>query len=118
MSYIRVTTQKYNIDKNKNFVGQPVLSKIVDIIPEGIFNKANRKHQSNRYYKKLPLRVHVVSLLYGVFRYCNGLRELDEGMLGCEGKLIHLGFDKAPVRSTLSDDELLICHTFSRTRMK
>lgn len=24
-------------------------------------------------------------------------------MLGCEGKLTHLGFDKAPARSTLSD---------------
>jgi len=41
--------------------------------------------------------------LYGVFSYCNGLRELCEGMLACEGKLLHLGFDKAPARSTLSD---------------
>ncbi len=106
------------MDKNETFVGKQVLSQIVDIIPEGINNKANRKHQSNKYYKKLPLRVHLVSLLFGVFRYCNRLRALYEGMLGCEGKLIHLGFDKAPVRSTLSDDELLICHTFSRTRMK
>jgi hypothetical protein len=38
-----------------------------------------------------------------VFSYCNGLRELCEGMLACEGKLSHLGFDKAPARSTLSD---------------
>jgi hypothetical protein len=42
-------------------------------------------------------------MLYGVFSYCNGLRELCEGMLGCEGKLTHLGFDKAPARSTLLD---------------
>jgi len=41
--------------------------------------------------------------LYGVFSYCNGLRELCEGLLACEGKLNHLGFDKAPSRSTLSD---------------
>lgn len=32
-----------------------------------------------------------------------GLREMCEGLLVCEGKLIHLGFDKAPPRSTLSD---------------
>ena len=38
-----------------------------------------------------------------VLSYCNGLRELCEGMLGCEGKLSHLGMDKAPARSTLSD---------------
>lgn len=91
------------MDKDKYFVGQPVLSQILDAIPSSIINAANGKHQSNRYYKRLPLRVHLVSLLYGVFSYCNGLRELCEGMLGCEGKLTHLGFDKAPARSTLSD---------------
>lgn len=89
--------------KDKSFVGQPVLSQILDIIPSSLIYKANRKHQANRYYKKLPLRVHLVSLLYGVFSYCNGLRELCEGILACEGKLSHLGLDKAPARSTLSD---------------
>jgi Transposase DDE domain/Domain of unknown function (DUF4372) len=90
-------------DKDKSFAGQPILSQILDVIPSSLINKANRKYQSNRYYKKLPLRVHLVSLLYGVFSYCNGLRELCEGLLGCEGKLSHLGLDKAPARSTLSD---------------
>lgn len=91
------------MDKDKNFVGQPVLSQILDTIPSSIINAANRKHKANRYYKRIPLRVHLVSLLYGVLSYCNGLRELCEGMLACEGKLLHLGFDKAPARSTLSD---------------
>ena len=89
--------------KDKSFVGQPVLSQILDTIPSSIINAANRKHKANRYYKRIPLRVHLVSLLYGVLSYCNGLRELCEGMLACEGKLLHLGFDKAPARSTLSD---------------
>ncbi|MEO6964227.1 MAG: IS4 family transposase [Puia sp.] len=87
----------------KKFPGQPVLSQIFDVIPGSIINAANRKHQSNRYYKRLPLRVHLVSLLYGVFSYCNGLRELCEGLLACEGKLSHLGLDRAPARSTISD---------------
>ena len=89
--------------KDKSFAGQPVLSQILDVIPSSLITKANRKYQSNRYYKKLPLRTHLISLLYGVFSYCNGLRELCEGLLACEGKLSHLGFDKAPARSTLSD---------------
>ncbi|WP_370568903.1 DUF4372 domain-containing protein [Sporocytophaga myxococcoides] len=38
-------------------------------------------------------------MLYGVFSYCNGLREICEGMLACKGKLLHLGLDKAPARS-------------------
>jgi hypothetical protein len=87
----------------KSFAGQPILSQLLDVIPSSVIAAANRKHKSNRYYKKLPLRVHLVSLLYGVFSYCNGLRELCEGMLGCEGKLSHLGLDKAPARSTISD---------------
>jgi Transposase DDE domain/Domain of unknown function (DUF4372) len=91
------------MDKDKRFTGQPVLSQILDLIPSSLINKSCKKHQSNRYYKALPLRVHLVSLLYGVFSYCNGLRELCEGMLGCEGKLQHLGLDKSPARSTLSD---------------
>lgn len=32
-----------------------------------------------------------------------GLRELCEGLLACEGKLTHLGLNKVPARSTLSD---------------
>ena len=91
------------MDEVKKFVGQPVLSQILDVIPSSLIHQASKKHQSNRYYKRLPFRVHLVSLLYGVFSYCNGLRELSEGLLACEGKLSHLGFDKAPARSTLSD---------------
>lgn len=87
----------------KKFSGQPVLSQILDVIPNSLIHAANRKHKANRYYKRLPLRVHLVTLLYGVFSYCNGLRELCEGMLACEGKLSHLGLDKAPARSTISD---------------
>ncbi|WP_165798544.1 DUF4372 domain-containing protein, partial [Chitinophaga costaii] len=76
------------------------MSQILDVIPNSLIYSANRKHKSNRYSKRLPLRVHLVTLLYGVFSYCNGLRELCEGMLACEGKLSHLGLDKAPARST------------------
>jgi len=89
--------------ENRTFAGQPVLSQILSVIPASIIHAANRKHQCNRYYKKLTLRVHLMSLLYGVFSYCNGLRELCEGLLACEGKLTHLGFDRAPACSTISD---------------
>ena len=90
------------MDKNttKKLIGQPILSQILHLIPRGFINKAVREQNANYYYKKIPVRVHLISLLYGVFSYCNGLRE---GMLACEGKLNHLGLIKAPARSTLSD---------------
>ncbi|MFZ1424883.1 MAG: DUF4372 domain-containing protein [Saprospiraceae bacterium] len=68
-----------------------------------LFNKPAVRHQSNRYYKRTPLRAHLISFLYIVFSYFNGLRELFEGMFAYEGKLTHLGLDKVPARSTLSD---------------
>jgi hypothetical protein len=91
------------MDKSTNFVGQPVLSQIISCIGTSKINSAARKHNANHYYKRIPFRIHLVTLLYGVFSYCNGLRELCEGMLACEGKLAHLGLDRAPARSTLSD---------------
>jgi hypothetical protein len=91
------------MDKTTNYSGQPILSQILSCISFSKINSAAKRHNSNYYYKKLPLRIHLISLLYGVFSYCNGLRELCEGMLACEGKLTHLGLDKAPPRSTLSD---------------
>ena len=91
------------MSKSKKFVGQPILSQILSCISTDILKQSSKQHKSNRYYKRIPVRVHLISLLYGVFSYCNGLRELCEGMLACEGKLAHLGLDKAPARSTLSD---------------
>jgi hypothetical protein len=88
--------------KGKTFVGQPVLSQIFSCIPAAVINEACKKHKSNRYYKQLPLRVHLVILLYGVFSYCNGLREICEGMLGCEGKLSHLGLHRTAMYSVVT----------------
>jgi hypothetical protein len=91
------------MDKGKKFLGQPILSQILSCIPRDIIRESVKKHQSDRYYKRIPVSVHLTSLLFGVMSYCNGLREICEGMLACEGKLSHLGLDKAPPRSTLSD---------------
>lgn len=93
------------MDKNtkNNLIGQPILSQVISHIPKSIVNEAVKKHNANYYYKKIPVRVHLVSLFYGVLSFCNGLREICEGMLACQGKISHLGLEKAPARSTLSD---------------
>ena len=91
------------MNKDKTFAGQPILSQILSCIPSELLRSATKKHSGDRYYKRIPVKVHLISLLYGVFSYCNGLREICEGMLACEGKLSHLGLDKAPARSTFSD---------------
>jgi hypothetical protein len=93
------------MDKNtsKIYLGQPILSQVIKLIPKKIVTDAVKQHNANYYYKALPFRVHMISLLYGVLSFCNGLREICEGMLACQGKVAHLGMNKAPARSTLSD---------------
>lgn len=87
----------------KKLVGQPILAQIIDCIPTSEVQLIAKKFNTDRYYKKIPLQVHLPTLLFGVLSFCNGLREICEGMLACEGKLNHLGLKKAPARSTLSD---------------
>ena len=70
----------------KRFVGQPVYKQIFDCLPADLLRQATNKHRANHYYKKLPVRVHLSALLHGVLIFCNGLRELCEGLLACEGK--------------------------------
>lgn len=103
MAMFELRHLKTAMDKGKKNLGQPILSQIISCIPRELIREAAVKHHSNRYYKRIPVSVHLTSLLFGVMSYCNGLREICEGMLACEGKLSHLGLDKAPPRSTLSD---------------
>ena len=74
--------------KGKNFVGQPILSQVLNCIPKSIIRAAVNKHQADRYYKKIPTHTHLTSLLYGVLSGCSGLREICEGMLACDGSTI------------------------------
>jgi hypothetical protein len=42
----------------KKFVGQPVLSQILDVIPSSLIQQSGRKRQANRYYKSfLPSNI-------------------------------------------------------------
>jgi hypothetical protein len=51
------------MNKGKKFVGQTVLSQTLAYISSSIIISTTRKHQSNRYYKRIPARVHLISLL-------------------------------------------------------
>jgi len=42
-------------------------------------------------------------MLYLAFEGCTSIREVTAGLLACATRLIHLGLDYCPKRSTLSD---------------
>lgn len=69
----------------KKFPRLPILSQILELIPGQLIHAANRKHKANRYYKTLSFRVHLVSMLFGVFSYCNGLRGCVRGCWHVKG---------------------------------
>lgn len=43
--------------KGKNFAGQPILAQIISCIPKSEVQLILKAHQSDRYYKKLPLQL-------------------------------------------------------------
>jgi hypothetical protein len=85
------------------FVGQPILKQIVNLVNavniQGIINK----HYSDYYYKAFKTRTHLITMLFGILSRCDSMTEICEGMRALGGKLNHLGFKKAPAKSTSCD---------------
>src|SRR5882757_6406434 len=91
------------MNKSTDFLGQPLFAQILSLIKGSPVKEAVIEHQANRYYKKLGLWEHLVSMLYCVFSGSTSLREVQIGLEVCQGKLNHLLLSHVPPRSTLSD---------------
>lgn len=89
--------------KSTFFIGQPVFSQLLHMIPSAILAEVIKKHRSDRYCKYFKSQDHLVSMLYQGFFQCSSLRELITGMLAQDARLRHLGLQHSPRRSTLSD---------------
>lgn len=91
------------MNKSTDFLGQPIFSQLLSLLNESIIKQTILEHKANRYYKKLFLWDHLVSMLYGIYSHCTSLREIQYGLEVCQGKLNHLNLRQVPPRSTLSD---------------
>lgn len=89
--------------KDTKFSGNPVISQILNLLDRTKIYRTANKHQSDRYYKSFKTKDHLITMLYSVLSGCNSLREITGIMLACEGRINHLGINKFPRRSTLSD---------------
>lgn len=85
------------------FVGQPIFKQIISLIDAVDMKGLIRKHDSDRYYKAFKSRMHVVTMLFGILSRCDSMTEICEGLRALGGKLNHLGFEKAPAKSTACD---------------
>lgn len=90
----------YKNNKNSSI---PVIKQIINLLDKKKVNRTADKFKSDRYFKKLKTSTHLTTMLYSVLSGCNSLRQISGIMLGCQGRINHLGLDYFPKRSTLSD---------------
>lgn len=88
---------------NKNLVGQPILTRVLALVNRNRFNGLVKQHESDRDYKKFSSWTHFTSMMFGIFSRCDSVTEIVEGMIGCVGKLVHLGLKEVPPKSTITD---------------
>lgn len=102
MSKGKETNGKGKTDEIK-FVGQPIFKQVISLIDAVNIQSLILKHNSDRYYKAFKSRMHVVTMLFGILSRCDSMTEICEGLRAMGGKLNHLGFEKAPAKSTACD---------------
>jgi len=61
-----------------------------------------KKHDAERAAKGFSCRAQLVAMLFCQLAHADSLRDICNGLACCMGKLIHLGIDVAPNKSTLS----------------
>lgn len=91
------------MSKSKFFTGQPIFSQVLSFIPKAAVDRLAGDFEADRYCRHFTTYNHLVSLLYAVFNKCNSIRELTSGLLAWEDRINHLGINRFPKRSTLSD---------------
>ena len=89
--------------KNKHFSGQPIFSQLIGLLPRSEINRIASQHQSDRYYKKFRSYEHLITMLYCIWSKCTSLREVATGLMACERRILHLGMQYFPRKSTLAD---------------
>jgi hypothetical protein len=72
------------------------------MIPRGLFDEVVAKHEGEKHAKGMTCLSQLVSLLFAHLGYARSLREITQGLAAAEGKLKHLGVDRAPTKSTLA----------------
>ena len=90
------------MSKGTFFTGQPIFNQ-VNFIPRSMVNAVARDSQADRYCKSFKTYEHLVTMLYAIFNQCTSLREVTTGLLAWDKRILHLGIDSHPRRSTISD---------------
>ena len=91
------------MSKSTNFFGQPVYGQLIKSLDREKILKMSRENGGERYVKSFDGYTHLLTMLYAVIQRFDSLREIETSMTAEVRKLHHIGIDKVPKRSTLSD---------------
>ena len=89
--------------KSTYFFGQPVYGQLIKSLDHDKIVEISRKHGGERYAKRFDGYTHLLTMLYAVIMRFDSLREIETTMITEVRKLHHVGIDRIPKRSTLSD---------------
>jgi hypothetical protein len=79
-----------------------IFSQLLKFFPRRLFDQAVRRHQGDKHAKGMTCWSQLVALLFCHLGGARSLREIIGGLAASEGKLRHLGIERAPTRSTLA----------------
>ena len=89
--------------KSTHFFGQPVYGQLIKSLDREKIIELSRKNGGEKYIKSFTGFTHLLTMLYAVIMRFDSLREIEAAMTAEVRKLHHIGIDKIPKRSTLSD---------------
>ena len=79
-----------------------LFNQLLQHFPKLEFAALVKKHSAERAAKGFSCRTQLVAMLFCQLAHADSLREICNGLACCLGKLVHLGIDVAPNKSTLS----------------
>jgi hypothetical protein len=79
-----------------------LFNQLLQHFPNLEFAALVKKHSAERAAKGFSCRTQLVAMLFCQLAHADSLREICNGLACCLGKLVHLGIDVAPNKSTLS----------------
>lgn len=79
-----------------------LFSQIVQQVPRTVFHQLVTKHKAEFHSKGFSCWTQLVAMLFSHIGRADSLREICNGLACCESKLIHLGVNRAPKKSTLA----------------
>jgi hypothetical protein len=79
-----------------------LFNQLLQHFPNLEFAALVRKHRAERAAKGFSCRTQLVAMLFCQLAHADSLREICNGLACCVGKLVHLGIEGAPNKSTLA----------------